>query len=173
MSADNAEKPFADYPSATTGSERRVFLVVVDETEEMELALRFACGRAANTGGRVALLHVLEPNDFQNWMAVGDLMRHESRAEAEKLLQRYAAKAQDWSGSTPILFLREGQRHEELIRLIQEEPAISILVLGASTGQGGPGPLISALTGKLAGKLRIPMTVVPGNLDESEIASIV
>ena len=94
MSADTPEKQFADYPTATTGSERRVFLVVVDETEEMELALRFACGRAANTGGRVALLHVLEPNDFQNWMAVGDLMRHESRAEAEKLLQRYAAKAQ-------------------------------------------------------------------------------
>jgi hypothetical protein len=105
-------------------------------------------------------------------MAVGDLMRHEARAEAEKLLQRYAGKARDWSGSMPILFLREGQRTEELIRLIQEDPSISILVLGAATSQGGPGPLISALTGKMVGKLRIPVTVVPGNLSESDLDSI-
>ena len=41
----------------------RVFLVVVDESEEMQVALRFACRRAQHTGGRVALLYVIEPAD--------------------------------------------------------------------------------------------------------------
>lgn len=167
-----APQPDPASERRSASQEKRVFLVVVDDTEEMTVALRFACGRARHTGGRVALLYVLEPNDFQHWMAVGDLMRHESRSEAEKLLQRQAARAQEWAGTMPILFLREGSRNEELMDLLEEEPSISILVLGASTGQGGPGPLVSALTGKLMGKLRVPITVVPGNLNESEIDAI-
>ncbi len=162
--------------SAEQGGPRRspdrVFLVVVDETEEMKVALRFACGRAKRTGGRVALLYVIEPNDFQHWMAVGDLMREEARSEAEQLLQKLAAQAGEWSGSMPILYLREGSRRDALLQLIDEEPSISILVLGASTGAGGPGPLVSALTGKLVGKLRVPVTVVPGNLSDDDIDAI-
>jgi nucleotide-binding universal stress UspA family protein len=150
----------------------RVFLVVVDDTEEMEVALRFACGRARNTGGRVALLFVVEPTDFQHWMAVGDLMREEARNEGEQLLQRLAARVNELTGTLPILHVREGTRRDELFKLIEEEPNISILVLGASVDKRGPGPLIEALTGKLVGKLRIPVTMVPGNLSNEEIDSI-
>ena len=64
---------------------QRLFLVVVDTSEEMNVALRFACQRAKNTGGRVALLYVMEPADFQHWMAVGDLMREEAREAGEEL----------------------------------------------------------------------------------------
>ncbi|MDX1711643.1 MAG: universal stress protein [Rhodovibrionaceae bacterium] len=150
----------------------RVFLVVVDNTEEMQVALRFASRRARNTGGRVALLYVIEPNDFQHFMAVGDLMREEARSEAEQVLQRMAATVSELSGSVPILYVREGTRRDQLMELIEEEPQISILVLGAQTGQGGPGPLVSALTGKFMGRLRVPITVVPGNLSEDDIDSI-
>ena len=152
--------------------ENRVFLVVVDDTEEMRLALRFACGRARNTNGRVALLFVVEPTDFQHWMAVGDLMREEARNEGEQLLQRLAAQVNEWTGTLPVLYVREGSRREELLKLIDEEPSISILVLGASVDKRGPGPLIEALTGKLVGKLRLPVTIVPGNLSEEEIDAI-
>ena len=152
--------------------ENRVFLVVVDDTEEMRLALRFACGRARNTNGRVALLFVVEPTDFQHWMAVGDLMREEARNEGEQLLQRLAARVNELTGTLPVLYVREGTRREELLKLIDEEPSISILVLGASIDKRGPGPLIEALTGKLVGKLRVPVTIVPGNLSEDEVDAI-
>ena len=150
----------------------RIFLVVVDQTDEMQVALRYACRRAEHTGGRVALLHVMEPADFQHWMSVGDLMREEARSEAELLLQKMASQVNEASGKTPALYLREGNRRDELIKLIDEEPGISILVLGANVGPRGPGPLISALTGKFVSKLHIPMTIVPGNLSEAEIDSI-
>ena len=55
-------------------AERRMFLVVVDESEELHVALRFACRRAQRTGGRVALLYVMEPSDFAHWMAVKKVM---------------------------------------------------------------------------------------------------
>ena len=154
-------------------SEDRVFLVVVDDTEEMQVALRFACGRASNTGGRVALLYVIENSEFQHWMSVGDLMREEARSEGEQLLQRLAGPVIEQTGSMPVLYLREGSRRGELLNLIDEEPSISILVLGANTGARGPGPLVSALTGKFAGKMRVPMTIVPGHLKDSDVDKII
>ena len=72
----------ADETRTPRDSSDRVFLVVVDETEEMEVALRFACRRARHTGGRVALLYVIEPAEFQHWMAVEDLMREEARVSS-------------------------------------------------------------------------------------------
>lgn len=150
----------------------RTFLVVVDETEEMKVALRFACRRARSTGGRVALLYVIEPADFQHWQAVGDLMREEARSEGEQLLQKLAAQVNELVGSIPILHVREGKVRDELFKLLDEEPSISILVLGANPGARGPGPLVSALTGKMIGKLRVPVTIVPGNLTDEEIDGI-
>jgi nucleotide-binding universal stress UspA family protein len=152
--------------------EDRVFLVVVDESEELKVALRFACRRALHTGGRVALLYVIEPAGFQHWMSVGNLMREEARSEGEQLLQRIAAQVNDLAGKMPILHLREGNRRDELLALLDEEPNISILVLCASTGKRGPGPLVSALTGKFLGKVHIPITLVPDSLSDEEVDAV-
>ena len=63
-------------------SHDRIFLCVIDSTEEVRVAIRFASRRAARTGGRVALLYVMEPADFQHWMSVEEKMREERRDEA-------------------------------------------------------------------------------------------
>lgn len=148
---------------------QRVFLVVVNETEEMRVALRFACRRARHTGGRVALLHVIEPGDPQPFRQVEELMLAERRAEAEELMKKMAADVVALSGQLPVVHLRDGHRAEELLKLIDEEPGISILVLAAGTGSEGPGPLISQLVGRLSGRLRVPITVVPGALTDEQI----
>jgi nucleotide-binding universal stress UspA family protein len=154
------------------GGRERIFLVVVDATKEHEKALRFASLRARNTGGRVALLYVIEPAEFQHWMAVESLMREERRQEAEALLQRVSAEVQKVSGLTPVFYLREGNVHDELLKLIDEERSISILVLAAGTDKKGPGPLVSQLAGKQSGSLRIPITIVPGNLSDDDIDAL-
>ena len=48
-------------------------------------------------------------------------------------------------------------------------PAISILVLAAGTGPEGPGPLIMDLIGRVAARLRIPITIVPGGLSMDQV----
>lgn len=154
------------------GDKDRVFLVVVDDSEEMRVALHFACRRAMRTGGRVALLYVQEPADFQHWAAVGDLMREEAREEAEGLMQKLSAEVQQWAGGFPVLYLREGDRRAELVKLLDEEPTISVLVLGASTGSKGPGPLVTYMLGKGAPTLHVPMTIVPGSLSDEEIIAL-
>jgi nucleotide-binding universal stress UspA family protein len=155
-----------------TAAQPRVFLVVVDDSEEMRVALRYASLRAKHTGGRVALLYVIEPSDLQQWMAVETLMREERREQAEALLQKLSAEVSDLCGAVPIVHIREGRRRDELLALLEEEPSISVLVLAAGTGPEGPGPLVTQLVGKMAGRMRVPMTVVPGNLSDAQIAAL-
>ena len=150
----------------------RGFLVVVDDSAEMPIALHFACCRAEHTDGRVALFYVPAKADFQHWMAVGALMREEAREAGEELLQRQSAEVQRKTGKVPILFIREGDRSEELIKLMDEEPNISILVLAAGTEDSGPGPIISYLLGKGARRLHVPITIVPGSMTLDEIDAI-
>lgn len=150
----------------------RVFLVVVDESPELRAALHFACLRTRHTGGRVALLYVLEPTETQHWAAVEDLMREERRAEAEATMKRVADEVFEWSGVMPVLYMREGEVRDELLKLIEEEPTISILVLGAATGPDGPGPLVTHLAAKAIGRLRVPVAIVPGGLSDAQLAAL-
>jgi nucleotide-binding universal stress UspA family protein len=147
----------------------RVFLIVVDDSEEREVALKYACLRARNGGGRVALLRVIEPAPMIEWAGVGVLMAEERREEAEKLLSGLGAQVQEITGGLPIVLIREGEPRDELLALLEEDPRISILVLASAAGSGGPGPLISALTGRYASRVRVPMTIVPGGLDDKEL----
>jgi len=150
----------------------RTFLVVVDSSAEMRVALRFACRRAYHTNGRVGLLYVQELADSAQWMAVKEKMREELREEAERVLQTLAAEVNRLTGQTPVLFVREGDRRDAILKTIAEEPSIGVLVLGAGTGNKGPGPLVSELAGKLSGKFPIPITVVPGNLSDAQIDAL-
>ena len=150
----------------------RVFLVVVDETPEHRIAVRYAARRAAHTGGRLALLYVIEPTELQHFLAIEELARAERREAAEELLQDLCEEIAPIAGAMPIVYIREGRRRDELVGLINEEPTISILVLAAGTGAEGPGPLVSHLTGKAAARLRIPIAIVPGGLTNRQLPQI-
>ena len=148
------------------------FLVVVDETPELNVALRYTCRRAKRTGSRIAMLYVQEPPEPQQWSGISDLMREEMREKAEETLAQWSEQVVALTGQRPILHIREGDRRDELLKLLASDPSITALVLGASIGADGPGPLISALTGKYASQLRVPLAIVPGNLSEKEIDAI-
>ena len=150
----------------------RAFLVVVDESPEMRNALRYACRRAKRTGGRVALLYVMPPPEGQTWGGVADLMREEARQEAEQTVARYADVAATMTGQPPAIHIREGKSRDELIKLLNEDHSICVLVLGSSSSGEGPGPLVAAFTGRSGSQLRIPLTIVPGALSEAEVDAI-
>lgn len=124
------------------------------------------------SGGRVALLRVLEPAGQTEWAGVGALLAQERREQAEQLLGGLAAQVTEITGGMPILLIREGDPREELLKLMSEDPRISILVLAAAPGNGGPGPLIAALTGRHANRMRVPMTIVPAGLSPEELERV-
>ncbi len=162
----------ADGETAAVAEKERTFLCIVDEREESSRALRYACRRAWRTGGRVALLYVIEPAEFQHWSAVGNLMQDERREEAEELVQVVAAVVQKSTGRTPVLHIREGKLNDELIALLEEGMGISVLVLAASPEVQRPGGLVPILVEKMVGRLRVPVTIVPGDLSDAEIDAI-
>jgi nucleotide-binding universal stress UspA family protein len=155
-----------------TAAVPRVFLVVVDESPEMPVALYYASRRAQRTGGRVALLRVIPRSEGHGLASVEALMREEAQQEAEQLLQRLAKTVVDETGKVPAIYIQEGSARDELMELVARDPSISILVLAAGTGPEGPGPLISFLASKGLSKLRIPVTIVPGSLTHEQIDAI-
>ena len=160
-----------DTSSSSPNMKQRIFLVVVDESEEMRVALRYAALRAFHTGGRVALLAVVEPPEVQFSQALEERMAEEAREEVEQLLAKLTAEVKETCGTTPIVYIREGRRRDELFTMIDEEPSISVIVLAAGAETEGPGPLITALIGRTA-QLRVPITIVPGGLSDDEIAAL-
>jgi nucleotide-binding universal stress UspA family protein len=151
---------------------RRKFLVVIDDTPECARALRYAGRRAEHTGGGLILLYVIGTGDFQHWLGVENIMRAEAMEAAETALGRFADMARSWSTIEPELVIREGNRSEEIVKLIESDEDIAILVLAAGTDTEGPGPLVTALAGKASGTFPVPITIVPGNLDDEAIAAI-
>ena len=149
-----------------------VFLVVVDDSEEMHQALQFACGRAKAVGGKVALMYCIAPAEFEYWAGVGELMRQEAREAAEEKMTIHAEYAKELTDEIPVLFFREGDTSDELLALIDEEPSISLLVLGADTQSETSGPLISFLTSHGASLCRVPITIVPGNLSDGQLDAL-
>ncbi len=151
---------------------RRKFLVIVDDTPECRVALRFASARARNTGGGVMMLRVIAPAEFEHWASVRNLMREEAREEAESLLQGLASEVNSWAGVLPEIAIREGRPRDEILKLLEEDPGVRILVLGASSEGDDPGPLVSDLAGRHAGNMRVPVTVVPGNMTREQIDEV-
>ena len=72
----------------------------------------------------------------------------------------------------PVLFVLEGDNSDELLTLIDEEPSISLLVLGADTQSETAGPLINFLMSRGASRCRVPITVVPDNLSDEQLDAL-
>src|SRR5438874_13367104 len=123
----------------------RVFLVVVDESEEYRVAVHYAARRAAHTGGRLALLYVIEPAEMQQWMAIEELARAERRETAEELLKSLCEEISPESLAVSIVFIREGRRLDAMVTLSCWGLGMSILVVGGVSNAEGPGLLICFL----------------------------
>ena len=148
------------------------FLVVIDDTPECDRALYFASRRAARVGINVIMLRVIDTHDRnQQWLGVADIMRAEAHEEAQQMLARAAGRANGIAGVTPEQVIREGDTAEEILKLIDEDEDISVLVLAAGVDDAGPGPLVASL-GTTAGTFPIPIAIVPGHLSDEEIDAL-
>ncbi|HUE64584.1 MAG TPA: universal stress protein [Rhizomicrobium sp.] len=156
-------------PAAAIARAPRKFLVVVDKTPEHKVALRFATRRAQHTGGRVTLMCPAQLPDFQQWRGVEEIMRDEAHAEAESMLYEAAKTVNELSGILPELVIPYGRPTDCLFQLLQEDKAISILVLASGTAKEGPGPLVSMFSTAVQA---IPVTIVPGNFTNEQIDAL-
>ncbi len=150
----------------------RKFLIILDDTPEMLNAMRYAAIRASKTGGGVEMLAVISPEEFQHFMGVADVMRAEAHEKIEAHFQVFKSRMEKREGITPTLAIREGDLIDAVLEHVRSDPEIGILVLGAGVDKGGPGMLVSALTGRRMGDIHVPITIVPGSMTKDEIIAV-
>lgn len=149
----------------------RTYLVVVDDTAEARIALRFAARRAVKTGGRVEVLGIVEPQDFVQFGGVQAAFEEEQRLRIEGVVSAAVGELLDEAGIEPAIILRHGDPVEVVRRYIGERQEVHALVLGASAS-GQPGALIGYLTGSDAGKLPCPLMIIPGSLSDERLEQL-
>lgn len=151
---------------------KRKYLVVIDDTEECDRAVFWAAKRAGRTGSQIVMLRVIEPGDRnQQWLGVADIMKAEQMEAANAALDQFAARAKEIAGINPDRVIREGDTAEEIVKLIDDDADIGILVLAAGIGKEGPGPLVTSVA-KSAGSFPIPVAIVPGHLNDDELEAM-
>src|SRR6478736_2984634 len=138
----------------------RTYLVVIDDSPEARVALRFAARRAAKTDGKVEVLAVTQPQDFVQWGGVQAAIEEEQRLHIEASVTASVGEIMDAAGIKPDIVVREGDPVTVVRAYIGTREDIAALVLGAAPA-GHPGPVVANFTGSDAGKLPCPLMIIP------------
>lgn len=146
----------------------RKYLVVLDETDEARIALRFAARRASKTNGTVEIIVLIAPPEFVQWGGVQAAMEEEARLRAEALVAQVAGELMEETGLRPSVIVEQGEPVAVVRKVIQEREDVAALVLGAAA-TGAPGPLVAQFAGVEAGSLRCPVMIIPGSLSDAAL----
>jgi len=158
-----------DTPGAEARAKSRVYLVIMDDTEEAARALRFAARRAVRTGGTVHILALVPRQEFVVFGSIQATIEAEARERAEDLARAAAGSLASESGLEPAVAVRTGSGPQVVREYLGQHPEVSALVLGAAA-EGNPGPLVTHFTSHL-GQLPCVLMIVPGGIDERGIDS--
>ena len=105
----------------------RKFLLVVDESAEVESALYYAASRIQHSSGSIIMLYVIEPQEFQHWMGVKQVHLEEQTNKAKALFRLFRRKLA-LAGFDAVAVeevIREGKAAEQLVALIDADEDIA------------------------------------------------
>src|SRR5918998_680916 len=111
---------------------KRTYLVVVDDSEESRVALRFAARRAAKTNGRIEVLGIVEPQDFVQFGGVQAAIEEEQRLRIEGVVSASVGEILDESGVEAKIIVQQGEPVKAVHEYIGEREEVAALVLGAA-----------------------------------------
>ncbi len=146
----------------------RTYLVVIDETDEARVALRFAARRAAKTGGSIEILALIAPPEFVQWGGVQAAMEEEARLRVDALVAQAAGELIEETGLAPAITVRQGDAVAVVRATLAERPDTAALVLGAAA-EGSPGPLVAHFAGVEVGAMPCPVMIIPGSLSDEAL----
>lgn len=150
---------------------KRTYLVVVDDSEESRVALRFAARRAAKTGGRIEVLGIVEPQDFVQFGGVQNAIEEEQRLRIEGVVSGSVGEILDECGMEANIIMRSGEVVRTVREFLDGRDEVAALVLGAAPA-GNPGPLVANFTGNDAGQLPCPVMIIPGSLSDERLEQL-
>ena len=153
------------------GESQRTYLVVVDDSAESRVALRFAARRAAKTDGSIEVLGIVEPQEFVQFGGVQAAMEEEQRLRIEGVVSSAIGEILDESGIQANIIIRQGEVVKTVRDYVAGRDEIAALVLGAAPS-GNPGPLVANFAGNDAGLLPCPLMIIPGSLSDERLEQL-
>ena len=150
---------------------KRTYLVVVDDSAESRVALRFAARRAGKTKGSVEVLGIVEPQDFVQFGGVQAAIEEEQRLRIEGVVSSAVGEILDESGVEAKIIVQQGEPVRAVRDYIGERDEVAALVLGAAPN-GNPGPLVANFCGADAGRLPCPVMLIPGSLSDERLEQL-
>ena len=150
---------------------KRTYLVVIDDSAEARVALRFAARRAAKTSGRIEVLGIVEPQDFVQFGGVQQAIEEEQRLRIEGVVSSAVGEILDEAGIEATIVVQQGEPVKTVREYIGEREEVAALVLGAAS-TGDPGPLVGNFCGNDAGRLPCPVMLIPGSLSDERLEQL-
>ena len=150
---------------------KRTYLVVVDDSAEARVALRFAARRAAKTSGRIEVLGIVEAQDFVQFGGVQAAIEEEQRLRIQGVVSSAIGEILDESGVEANIIIQQGEVVRGVRDYLDGRDDVAALVLGAAPS-GSPGPLVVNFTGNDAGRLPCPVMIIPGSLTDERLEQL-
>lgn len=147
-------------------------IVCIDSTNASETALRYACYKAKDSGFTVQILAILEAS-YKNLPFGAKAIGNEKRKQIEERISKLINSVCKETGITPAISIREGDISAEIIRELKSVSDCKMIVFGKSHNSLSDNTVLPKIVGKIGSKIHVPITVVPENLSDEFLKSLI
>jgi nucleotide-binding universal stress UspA family protein len=142
-------------------------LVAIDGSEFSKNAVRFAACLAMKINAEVIALRINDVPRYSHWMGISNKVKEEMFATSEKIIEEAMEIGRSEFNAAVTGMIREGSPVEEIVKVVNEDQEISMVVLGAS-GKGDAarrliGSTTEGLIHEVSRSLHCAVIVVPGS----------
>ena len=154
---------------------QRNYFVVIDDSEEMWTAVKFAVKRAKLTKSNLTTISFIE-NISDGMLLTSstekilDKEQITNEKTKHKKVHEFIYEKSKIKAKTEIFKISE---IDELINFLNSYSSNSTIVLATSKDIGKPGPLIDKLIYEKGNSLHCPLVIINGNLEDKEIEKII
>ena len=154
---------------------QRNYFVVIDDSEEMWTAVKFATKRAKTTKSNLTTISFIESiSDGMMLTPSTEKILDKEQVISEKIkhkeVQEFIFKTSKIKAKSEIFKISE---IDGFINFLNSYSSNSTIVLATSKDIGKPGPLIDKLIYEKGNSLHCPLVIINGNLEDKEIEKII
>ena len=154
---------------------QRNYFVVIDDSEEMWTAVKFAIKRAKSTKSNLTTISFIESiSDGMMLTTSTEKILDKEQISSEKIKHKevhdFIFEHSKIKAKTEIFKISE---IDDFINFLNSYSSNSTIILATSKDIGKPGPLIDKLIYEKGNSLHCPLVIINGNLEDKEIEKII
>ena len=154
---------------------QRNYFVVIDDSEEMWTAVKFAIKRAKSTKSNLTTISFIESiSDGMMLTSSTEKILDKEQISSEKIkhkeVHEFIYDKSKIKAKTEIFKISE---IDDFIKFLNSYSSNSTIILATSKDIGKPGPLIDKLIYEKGNSLHCPLVIINGNLEDKEIEKII